>query len=330
MAASGHAPGSAVVGVTISFTVLAFMATVMRLYTRIGIVRNAGLDDIVITIALALTSVLTVTMCQQVRYGMGRHADTLSNNDNVQSLVWFWASVWVYYVALCFAKLSILLQYLRIFPERKFRIGCFTLIGVIVGWTFWAFFSALFACWPIRHFWDKSIEGTCLNRLAVCRFSNAAVNIITDVCTAILPLPVLKSLNLPKRQKMVLMVVFGLGGVTCVISILRLSALYVISKSSDVSWDNPLAAIWSSLEVNVGILCSCIPTLKGCITRYFPTLFSSSSYGASNNVRPSTFELAGNHGKSHASCTATVDRDERESKRSGRFSRRSGNQGDGR
>lgn len=65
MAASGHAPGSAVVGVTISFTVLAFMATVMRLYTRIGIVRNAGLDDIVITIALALTIVLTVTMCQQ-------------------------------------------------------------------------------------------------------------------------------------------------------------------------------------------------------------------------------------------------------------------------
>lgn len=38
-------------------------------------------------------------------------------------------------------------------------------------------------------------------------------------------------------------------------------------------------------------------------------------------MRPSTFELAGNHGKSHASCTATVDRDEREGKRSGRFSR---------
>lgn len=65
MAASGHAPGEAVTGVTISFTVLAFMATAMRLYTRIGIVRNVGLDDVVITIALALTIVLTITMCQQ-------------------------------------------------------------------------------------------------------------------------------------------------------------------------------------------------------------------------------------------------------------------------
>lgn len=65
MAASGHAPGTAVVGVTVSFTVLTFMATMMRLYTRIGIVRNAGLDDLVITVALVLTIVLTVTMCQQ-------------------------------------------------------------------------------------------------------------------------------------------------------------------------------------------------------------------------------------------------------------------------
>lgn len=108
---------------------------------------------------------------------------------------------------------------------------------------------------------------------------------------------------------------------TCIISILRLSALYAISTSSDVSWDNPLAAIWSSLEVNVGILCSCIPTLKGCITRYFPTLFPSSSYGLSNHVRPSTFELAGHNGKSHANCTASVGRDERDSKRNGPLSR---------
>lgn len=188
MAASGHAPGEAVVGVTVSFTILAFVATSMRLYTRLGIVRKSGLDDISITIALILTIILTVTMCQQglsitskhrsisivqadfllaVNYGMGRHANTISDHDHVQSLVWFWASVWVYYLALCFAKLSILLQYLRIFPDRKFRRGCFVLIGIIVGWTFWAFFSALFACWPIQYFWDEYVGGRCLNRFAI-------------------------------------------------------------------------------------------------------------------------------------------------------------------
>lgn len=167
MAASGHASGESVVGVTVAFTILAFLATVTRLFTRIRIVHNAGADDLIIAIALALTIVLTACMCMQVKYGMGRHADSLTPYDNKYSLIWFWASVWIYYLALCFAKLSILLQYLRIFPGRQFRIACSILMGIIVGWTLWAFFSAVFACWPIRYFWDTSTKGACLNRLAV-------------------------------------------------------------------------------------------------------------------------------------------------------------------
>lgn len=52
-------------GVTISFTILAFIATSLRFITRFGIVRNAGLDDLVISIAVVLSIVLTMTMCLQ-------------------------------------------------------------------------------------------------------------------------------------------------------------------------------------------------------------------------------------------------------------------------
>ena len=44
------------------------------------------------------------------------------------------------------------------------------------------------------------------------KFTNASINIVTDIFTGVLPLPVLKSLNLPKRQRYVLMAVFALGG----------------------------------------------------------------------------------------------------------------------
>ncbi|EMF11630.1 uncharacterized protein SEPMUDRAFT_149566 [Sphaerulina musiva SO2202] len=300
----GHAPGSAVVGVTVAFTVLAFIATASRLITRVAIVRGAGIDDVMITIAVMFSIAITTTMVMQVQYGMGRHADTLSTNDNKYSLVWFWASVWLYYLGLMFTKLSILFQYLRIFPDRRFRFWCISLMALVCGWTCWAFFSALFACWPIQHFWNPSIPGACLNRLAVW-FSNAAMNIITDIATTILPLPVLKSLNLPKRQRYVLMFVFGMGGVVCVISVLRLSSLYTISISTDVSWDNPLAAIWSSCEVNVGILCSCLPTLKGCVARYFPVLFSSAC-GSRPTGEFRALELSGRGRKNQASCTISA------------------------
>lgn len=134
MTTSGHASGEAVIGVTVAFTVLAALATVARLVTRIGIVHSAGLDDAVISIAIVLSIMLTIAMCQQVKYGMGRHSDSLNDNDRVQSLIWFWISVWIYYLALCFAKLSILIQYLRLFPDQKFRCRCFALIAVVIGW----------------------------------------------------------------------------------------------------------------------------------------------------------------------------------------------------
>ena len=64
---------------------------------------------------------------------------------------------------------------------------------------------------------------------------------------------------------------------TCIISILRLQSLYVVSVSPDLTWDNPLAAIWSSTETNIGIICSCLPTLKGCVQRFFPRFFPNAS-----------------------------------------------------
>jgi hypothetical protein len=35
---------------------------------------------------------------------------------------------------------------------------------------------------------------------------------------------------------------------------------------------------WSSIEINVGILCACMPAVKGFLAKLFPTVFGS-SYG---------------------------------------------------
>ena len=43
-------------------------------------------------------------------------------------------------------------------------------------------------------------------------FCNAVFNIITDIVVCVMPLPVLKDLRLPKKQKYSLLLVFALGG----------------------------------------------------------------------------------------------------------------------
>ncbi|RMY78999.1 hypothetical protein D0863_00312 [Hortaea werneckii] len=302
---AGHAPGQAVTGATVAFTVLAGLATIMRLFTRLHIVHTAGIDDVSIIIAMCLSIVLTATMVKQVTYGIGDHYDDLNHADQIHVLQWMWASIWVYYLALGAAKCSIILQYLRIFPHNKFRLACYILLAVIGVYTAWTFFSSLLACIPVASFWDKSIEGHCLARLPVW-FTNAALNIVTDIATVVIPLPVLKGLQLPKRQKIALMIVFGLGGITCIVSILRLQSLYAISIAEDVTWENPMAAIWSSIEVNVGILCSCIPTLKGCVNRVFPRFFKDRSTGRPSV--PDNIELTpGGAGKHFAMASRNHD-----------------------
>lgn len=46
-----------------------------------------------------------------------------------------------------------------------------------------------------------------------------------------------------------------------------------------------MAAIYSSTEVNVGILCSCLPTLKGGISYFFPRLFPDRSNRSGHEMR---------------------------------------------
>lgn len=275
MAPSGHASPAALRAVTIAFTVVSAVFVLMRLCTRFILSRNAGWDDLFIIGAMVLSVGLSVCTWMEVKFGFGRHADTLSAAQDESANKALFVSIAFYGTAMFCTKFSILLQYLRIFPHTGFRKACYVLMFVVFAYASWCFWSAIFFCKPVSAFWQGGIaKGQCLNHEAVW-FFNAAVNIVTDIATAVLPLPVLHHLQVPKRAKTALMVVFSLGGFTCIVSILRLEALYAVSVSKDQTWDNSLTALWSIVEINTGIVCSCLPTLKACVTRAFPRLFTS-------------------------------------------------------
>jgi hypothetical protein len=41
-------------------------------------------------------------------------------------------------------------------------------------------------------------------------------------------------------------------------------------SSSDPSWENIGAAIWSAIELNTSIICSCLPTLRPLLAKWMP------------------------------------------------------------
>jgi len=69
---------------------------------------------------------------------------------------------------------------------------------------------------------------------------------------------------------------------TCFVSVLRLVYIYPMAVNPDQTWHSPLLCIWSAVELNVAIICSCAPTLRCLFQRFWPKLLNSmaSGYGS--------------------------------------------------
>ena len=61
-----------------------------------------------------------------------------------------------------------------------------------------------------------------------------------------------------------------------VVSILRLQSLVHFAKSTNPTWDQWDVVNWSTIEINVGIMCACMPSMRIILVRLFPKVFGSS------------------------------------------------------
>jgi hypothetical protein len=65
-------------------------------------------------------------------------------------------------------------------------------------------------CVPVAAFWDPDVKGFCLDSGTIW-YVMAGVNVFTDFAVFTMPIPVISSLQLPKKQKAMLLIVFTLG-----------------------------------------------------------------------------------------------------------------------
>jgi hypothetical protein len=118
-------------------------------------------------------------------------------------------------------------------------------------------------------------------------YSNAIVIIVTDLIIAALPVRFIWSLQIEKRQKIALVGVLTIGWFVCVISIIRLYILVVFFEhQDDPAYYGAPNAYWSSIEMNLAIVCASLPALKPLIVKIIPG-FSSSHASGSGETAPS-------------------------------------------
>jgi hypothetical protein len=119
----------------------------------------------------------------------------------------------LYIPCLAVIKISMLLLYLRIFPNRDLRIATFVMLAIISMWGVAYTLVIIWICSPRSYAWlgwDGEHTGTCVNSMAV-QVSHAILNIVFDVIVLGMPLPVLLKLDLSKAKKAGVCVMFLTG-----------------------------------------------------------------------------------------------------------------------
>lgn len=264
-----------VVVVTSAFTGLAVLTVALRLYTRFYVVKAPGLDDLIIIGALLVDLPFYAFIILEREYGIGVPMSELSEDEIQRQLFWLWLSIPFYNMTMILAKFSALTLFTRLFRPHPFLMVTYTLMGCLVIIGLWTTLSGFFFCKPVHAFWDPSAEvrnAKCLPDAPVW-FTNAALQTITDLVILVLPLPLLWKLQLPKRQKWAIIVVFSLGILIVATSSVRMYPLSVMVAGGDFTDANAQAALWSSLEANVSIICICLPPLHPLLSRMFSFFF---------------------------------------------------------
>ncbi|KAK3297418.1 uncharacterized protein B0H64DRAFT_473530 [Chaetomium fimeti] len=261
----------AVFGVTFA---LATIALLLRFYTRVFVVKSVGLDEPLLISAWAVTLAFFVVSVQAMPSGFGRNMYEVTQLQLVGYLEKLLMLALTYIWPPTLTKLSILVLYWRISPDRTFRICIVATAVVLIAYT--ATFTGLF-CGPCNPLLGTPESAVCLNNIAV---SQAVLNIVTDGVIIILPIPTIHGLNMALKQRVTVGLILGLGSAACIASIVRVAYVRAMVANPDVTFTQCSAAVWSLLEMNLGILCNSLAALKPFVRQHMPNLFSSNGWGS--------------------------------------------------
>ncbi|KAF2839265.1 hypothetical protein M501DRAFT_992236 [Patellaria atrata CBS 101060] len=222
-----------------------------------------------------------IIVCLLPQYGLGQHEGDLTLLQGRDFLYWIQFANSTYALSTGLIKISILMQYIRLagVSHRTFRIVCSWVTAVVTCWCIAYFFVVVFACNPRRRSWEKWVPGKCfgygsldVTELLVAYASHAGSNTVFDFIVYLLPIPILRTINLSKKSKRGLIGLFSVGAVVCTTTTARL-LLILISKlgndrtSPDRTHHAAPVVLLGCLEVMIAITAASIPTFWPLILR---------------------------------------------------------------
>lgn len=217
--------------------------------------------------------------------GVGTHLVVVEARSPEKLVAWakgIYACVWIWALAVALPKLAILGFYLRFFKSPYERAISYVLMFVTVATFVAVGLTATFQCTPVSYQWARTTPGTQGKCIEVTTFYDwmSFPNIVTDVVMLVLPLPMIYRLQLSRRQKIGLAVIFATGGVYVtshflplnihrslklasrgvITSCFRFANFYNHNAFEDNTWTSVQLLKWTDIEPGIYFLAACMPS----------------------------------------------------------------------
>ncbi|KAK8134170.1 hypothetical protein PG984_006182 [Apiospora sp. TS-2023a] len=268
---------STILGVTISFFITYWICVALRLYTRFRVQNAAGWDDFFVVLTGVIGVVSTVAICLDSEHGLGQHMLALSMAEVKESGKLFYISVGAYTLETWTIKISLLLQYLRIWNRGGSRKFCIWLLAVIGIWGAIFSFMAWVPCFPVHGHWDLESEACCygfgskeLHSFIATVITHSGMNMVFDLAVFLAPVLLYSQRQTATLTWRGLMWLLLMGCLVWIISVCRLASVAQLLSPAyhtfDLTWHSPLRIILGVLEVKVAAICACVPVFWPALT----------------------------------------------------------------
>ncbi|KAI1312745.1 hypothetical protein F5Y03DRAFT_197702 [Xylaria venustula] len=203
----------------------------------------------------------------------------------------------LYFLASLLTKTTLLVLYLRIFrPSRSARVLIWTSIAIVILFYTISFLVDAATCGPdirgadfphdvslanitqiTNDYSSSQLKSGCAEPQIITSATVSVFCVITDFYVLAVPIGLMLSVRLPPRQKIGVCAIFLTGLLyvmqhliyrfctkprssrACVASIVSLVIRFQLLHSPDFTWLVVLAYLLGSVELTIGIICSCMP-----------------------------------------------------------------------
>ncbi|ORY14670.1 hypothetical protein BCR34DRAFT_612646 [Clohesyomyces aquaticus] len=248
----------------ILFIMLCFV--VLRLYTK-TVTKQFGKEDWACLFAAIMNlGYAAVIFIPTATGGLGKHIweirkGAIMNERYFKSLI---AANSLYYPLVFFTKLSIFLLIYRLFKTNK-RAYYQVYFGMAVTGLFYSVMFILTLIWcapaPGGDPMLSASKPSCMTDANRLSSITAGFNIASDIYLLIIPIPVVWGLKTSMAKRVRIIFIFALGLLATALSAVTLYYRLLTLHEIDTPWIYVPVIICSIYEVNLGVICACLPTI---------------------------------------------------------------------